>query len=468
MSDVKKIYSVVWDELGLLNMTVVFTRRVMEPLVLASYWSFLFLGQVWSNAMELDDKGWVIQDSNIFIQFLVAMSEICETPMILISFCLVIMIMSGAVLTVARKILSSTVGQVGQGTPDVQIGMTEGVITFVLALQTGLIDLEMPARVGGLSIILFVVMASLIQSCLEVTMPSLLSMPGRNKKWFYHLPPLLLTFLLLLAPLLMVHTLLTHISSALWTLVIVSSCLVTAVQAVGCLVTYVVFVFDSFSPSPHTDDYVYYVKAVTRAMEVILAVAVVSSGFYESFVESGDWDILNTLVLLIHCYFNIYSRLSQGWASYLARRQTSMRLSELSVASEEELSAHSDVCSICYQNMEEVGTVVKTECRHYFHTHCLRRWLVVQDNCPLCTQSIVAGSDKEEDKHKESSDVNIAEEVVQDVTLEEVIQDDERVAVEVDLTHDESANIISPSCDGLRQRPVVGGGGQINNLFEGD
>lgn len=385
------------------------------------------------------------------------MSEICDTPMVLIAFCIVVMIISGGVLTVVRKILTLSGGQVGQGTPQIQVGVTEGVITFVLSLQTGLVDLEMPARVGGLSIILFVVVASLVQSCLEITMPSLLSMPGRNKSWPYHIPPLFLTISLLSTPLLMVYLLLTNISSALWTLVVVSSCLVTAVQATGCLVTYVVFLSDSVNPSPHTDDYVYYVKAVTRAMEVLMAVAVVSSGFYESFVQSGEWDLLNSLVLVVHCYFNIYSRLTQGWASYLARRQTSMRLSELSVASEEELSAHSDVCSICYQSMEEVGTVVKTNCRHYFHTHCLRRWLVVQDNCPLCTQSIVAAEEKPEEP---------LEPVVLEDKPEEDIQNNLEEDTDEILIDNEFADI-SPTVDGLRQRSGVLVGGEVN-LFDGD
>ena len=107
-----------------------------------------------------------------------------------------------------------------------------------------------------------------------------------------------------------------------------------------------------------------------------MAVAVVGCGFYESLSESREWSIINSVVLIVHCYFNIYTRITQGWASYLFRRQTSMRLSELEPASSEELAAHGDVCSICYQEM--VDGAVRTECKHYFHTHCLRRWLVVQ------------------------------------------------------------------------------------------
>ena len=55
-----------------------------------------------------------------------------------------------------------------------------------------------------------------------------------------------------------------------------------------------------------------------------MAVAVVGCGFYETFTDSREWSMVNSAVLVIHCYFNIYTRISQGWASYLARRQTSL------------------------------------------------------------------------------------------------------------------------------------------------
>merc|ERR1712130_411783 len=88
------------------------------------------------------------------------------------------------------------------------------------------------------------------------------------------------------------------------------------------------FVWDSMLavPSPNMDDYVYYIKATTRVVELLLALAVVSGGFYESVALDREWSLLNTMVLICHCYFNIYSRISQGWASYLARRETSARL----------------------------------------------------------------------------------------------------------------------------------------------
>ena len=43
-----------------------------------------------------------------------------------------------------------------------------GMVMFLLSLQTGLIELKMPNRLGAMTIILFIVAASLLQTILEV------------------------------------------------------------------------------------------------------------------------------------------------------------------------------------------------------------------------------------------------------------------------------------------------------------
>ena len=73
----------------------------------------------------------------------------------------------------------------------------------------------------------------------------------------------------------------------------------------------------------------------------------------------------------------------------------------MQVASETDLSNHGDVCSICYQEMQSPDAVI-TNCQHFFHTYCLKKWLVVQDNCPLCTKPVVASDEQE----KESESTN--------------------------------------------------------------
>jgi len=62
-------------------------------------------------------------------------------------------------------------------------------------------------------------------------------------------------------------------------------------------------------------------------------------------------------------------------------------------ASAEELAANGDVCAICYSEMEAAK---KTRCGHFFHSNCLKRWLFVQDNCPLCTAAIIEVREEQE------------------------------------------------------------------------
>ena len=175
--------------------------------------------------------------------------------------------------------------------------------------------------------------------------------------------------------------------------------------------------------------------------------AVVGGGFYESFAleDAKDWSMMNTLVLVSHCYFNIYTRVQQGWSSYLARRETSKyvkylynlssfiylllfsrRLSSLQVASETDLSNHGDVCSICYQEMQSPDAVI-TNCQHFFHTYCLKKWLVVQDNCPLCTKPVVASEEKETEAESTSDLASDSEEDENVGDLQESLQMEESV-----------------------------------------
>ena len=62
------------------------------------------------------------------------------------------------------------------------------------------------------------------------------------------------------------------------------------------------------------------------------------------------------------------------------------RLNSLEWATEEQLEQLNDVCCICY---EELDSAKVTKCNHYFHSVCLRKWLYVQDKCPMCHADIL-------------------------------------------------------------------------------
>lgn len=59
-------------------------------------------------------------------------------------------------------------------------------------------------------------------------------------------------------------------------------------------------------------------------------------------------------------------------------------------ATEQQLRDFDDVCAICYQ---ELSSARITRCKHYFHGVCLRKWLYVQDICPLCHEELCVESE---------------------------------------------------------------------------
>lgn len=67
-------------------------------------------------------------------------------------------------------------------TPLVLRGVTEGVTLLLLALQTGLLDMQALQRTFLLSIILFIVVTSTLQSMIEITDPVILALgASRNR-----------------------------------------------------------------------------------------------------------------------------------------------------------------------------------------------------------------------------------------------------------------------------------------------
>lgn len=44
-------------------------------------------------------------------------------------------------------------------------------------------------------------------------------------------------------------------------------------------------------------------------------------------------------------------------------------------------------CSICIY--EILGPAIKTECRHFFHKDCLKGWLRIHNQCPVCREQVI-------------------------------------------------------------------------------
>ena len=44
-------------------------------------------------------------------------------------------------------------------------------------------------------------------------------------------------------------------------------------------------------------------------------------------------------------------------------------------------------CVICYQGCGR-KVVVQTRCNHFFHNACIKKWLKIKTNCPLCNTDL--------------------------------------------------------------------------------
>ena len=72
--------------------------------------------------------------------------------------------------------------------------------------------------------------------------------------------------------------------------------------------------------------------------------------------------------------------------------------------------------------MELSGAAKVTRCNHYFHGACLRKWLYVQDSCPLCHGALY--HTKEQDESRDNAEVNNAQADAQNDGNEGLIDND--------------------------------------------
>ena len=64
-----------------------------------------------------------------------------------------------------------------------------------------------------------------------------------------------------------------------------------------------------------------------------------------------------------------------------------------------QLEKHQDVCSICFGDLFSAAKI--TVCQHLFHAACLKKWLYLQDNCPMCHRNMFADDEKEVERQRQ-------------------------------------------------------------------
>uniref|UniRef100_A0A1L8DSR7 Putative e3 ubiquitin ligase n=2 Tax=Nyssomyia neivai TaxID=330878 RepID=A0A1L8DSR7_9DIPT len=279
---------------------------------------------------------------------------------------------------------------------DKSIGTVSAILFYILALQTGLTSLSPDKRFIRLCRNLCLLVTALLHFLHNIVAPLLMSLSAaRNPSRKRHVRALTVCLFLLVAPVFLLSILWSRHTPSTWLLAVTAFSVEVIVKVLVSLATYTLFLLDARRQTfwEKLDDYVYYIRAFGNSVEFCFGIFLFFNGAWILLFESGG--AIRALMMCIHAYFNIWCEARAGWAVFMKRRTAVHKISSLPEATTEQLVAFEDVCAICYQEMTSAKI---TRCKHYFHGVCLRKWLYVQDRCPLCHEIIMNPDPKQGEK----------------------------------------------------------------------
>ncbi|XP_061700389.1 RING finger protein 145 isoform X1 [Syngnathoides biaculeatus] len=362
----------------LLALGISLWSQLAVPVLFSVFWSVLFAVHLCSNV------GSGAAHQGVLFFLLTGVTECCATPYSLLGLTFVVSYSALGLLNLCKLCLGGY--DAVRNDNVMQRGVTEGVTLLLLALQTGLLGMQSMQRTFLLSIILFIVATSTLQSMGELTHPVVLALAAsRNRSVCKHLRGLSMCLLLLVFPVFMAYKISQFFHMDFWLLILVAGCMLTSLQVTGTLFIYALFMAELFRGEPveNLDEVIYWVNAVSRALEFAVALCVVAYGAWESLL--GEWSWMGASVIVIHSYCNVWLRAQSAWRSFLLRLEAVKKINSLPRATPRQLRRHDDVCAICFLEMK---SAVVTSCEHLFHANCLSKWLHVQGTCPMCHQTI--------------------------------------------------------------------------------
>ncbi|XP_077447135.1 E3 ubiquitin-protein ligase RNF139 [Stigmatopora argus] len=313
------------------------------------------------------------------------------TSNLIISGCdsmLTVLGMSAVISSVAHYLGLSILTFIGSTEEeDKRLGFVAPVLFFILALQTGLSGLDPEERLVRLSRNMCLLLTAILHFIQGMTDPVLMSLSASHVSSFRrHFPVLLVSAALFALPVALSHALLQHYALNTWLFAVTAFCVELCLKVLVSLTVYALFMADGLSDAlwEKLDDYVYYVRSAGNVMEFLFGVVMFGNGAYTMMFESGSK--IRACMMCLHAYFNIYLQARNGWRTFVNRRTAVRKIRSLPELRGERLRRVEDVCAICYQDFAASARV--TPCRHYFHALCLRKWLYIQDTCPMCHQRV--------------------------------------------------------------------------------
>ncbi|KMZ06617.1 protein TRC8 homolog isoform X2 [Drosophila simulans] len=284
------------------------------------------------------------------------------------------------------------------------LGTVSAVLFYILALQTGLTSLSPDKRFIRLCRNLCLLMTALLHFLHNIVSPILMSLSAaRNPSRKRHVRALSVCAFLVVMPVSLLYYLWSQRSISTWLLAVTAFSVEVIVKVLVSLATYTLFLLDARRQFfwEKLDDYLYYVRAFGNSVEFCFGILLFINGAWILVFESAQnatGGAIRAIMMCIHAYFNIWCEARAGWSVFMKRRSAVHKISALPEATPAQLQAFDDVCAICYQEMYSAKI---TRCRHFFHGVCLRKWLYVQDRCPLCHE-IMMYTDKADENAPEA------------------------------------------------------------------
>ncbi|XP_023342029.1 protein TRC8 homolog [Eurytemora carolleeae] len=311
----------------------------------------------------------------------------CETYIALLSFTSLISVLSNFIGSIFKLFLDT------DDVDDQSIGSISSILFFILALQTGLVDLEPDMRfiqIGKNCCLLLTAILHYIHSMVHPYISNLATRTGTavslNKK--KHLRALSVCLFLILFPLGLTLILWSKFQLGTWLMAVTAFCAEVVVKILVTLTIYSVTIqlsllcfqdvlWESF------DDTIFYIKAFGGTAQFFFAIFVFLNGGWVLLFEAGG--CFRAVMMVIHAYYNIWLEAKSGWSTFWKRRTALEKIADMQDATKEQIEKLADVCAICYQEMAEAKL---TRCSHMFHYSCLTKWLHVQDSCPMCHETL--------------------------------------------------------------------------------
>ncbi|XP_041985237.1 protein TRC8 homolog [Aricia agestis] len=265
---------------------------------------------------------------------------------------------------------------------DKSIGTVSAILFYILALQTGLTSLNPEKRFVRLCRNFCLLFTALLHFLHNIVNPMLMSLSAsHNPSTHRHIRALGVCAFLIIFPISLLVYLWSQHTISTWLLAVSAFSIEVIVKVIVSLMIYSLFLIDAYRSTfwEQLDDYVYYIRAFGNTIEFCFGIFLFFNGAWILLFESGG--AIRAVMMCIHAYFNIWCEARAGWSVFMKRRTAVNKINSLREASTDQLMRLDDVCAICYQEMHSAKI---TRCNHFFHGVCLRKWLYVQDRCPLC------------------------------------------------------------------------------------